>query len=172
MSVGSLRYDFASTQFEFTGAIRRAILQETFIVRDEDLTGEGQEDDPHVTIKYGLLGDDPRPLRDIAANFAPIEVTLGEIDVFQNDDADVLYLQVESEWLRELNAAISAQIPNETTRPNYTPHVTLAYLRPGAGEKYVGPSNLSGLSVTFDRLILSDRSGSKIAIPLTGALDD
>src|SRR6185436_14268976 len=54
--------------------------------------------------------------------------------------------------------------------PEYKPHVTLAYVKPGKGAKYAGQSNaLTGREITINSLLFSGRGGQELNIPLKGA---
>lgn len=94
--------------------------------------------DTHITLLYGL--HDSVTLSDVKDKVMgewPVWTSLDELKVFQNDDADVLYISVP--WMSE-NAHTMRnsllELPHTLTRNEYTPHVTLAYLKPGTGEKY------------------------------------
>lgn len=106
---------------------------------DED-GGGGREDEPHVTVRYGVLGSAPsKALKELCLKTAPFTVKLGETALFEQDDHDVLYVKVESRELNELNAAIETKCdcaPN--THKGYKPHATIAYVKKGAADKLVG----------------------------------
>ncbi|MDO8671180.1 MAG: 2'-5' RNA ligase family protein, partial [Dehalococcoidia bacterium] len=95
----------------------------------------GREPDPHITIKYGFTDDDAiDQLRGLLVRNGPFRISLGRFGVFKsgygkwkNDDGDVLYVEVESPDLVELNRAASA-LPNDDKHPDYQPHITVAYL--------------------------------------------
>jgi hypothetical protein len=127
-------------------------IPEDVLTVDED-GGKGRERDPHVTVKYGLLADDvPEELRQIAKETPPFPVFLGKISLFTtNPEFDVVKIDVESPWLRELNRRISDSIPHEDTYPDYHPHMTLAYVQKGSCEHLVGddPFKAKGVSREF-----------------------
>lgn len=106
---------------------------------DED-GGKGREDEPHITVKYGLLAKAPPPeLREIAKDTAPFPVVLGRVSLFQtNPQFDVVKLDVESPWLHTLNRRISDAVPHEDTYPEYHPHATLAYVEKGSCDHMIG----------------------------------
>lgn len=105
---------------------------------DED-NGKGREDEMHVTVKFGLLADRlPDSVKEIAKNTEPFRVFLGNISFFRNGEYDVVKIDVESPALRELNRQVSDAVPNEDKHPNYNPHVTLAYVKPGSCDKLEG----------------------------------
>jgi hypothetical protein len=48
----------------------------------------------------------------------------------------VLKLDVDCDVLHKVNKELS-KLPHTTEYPNYKPHVTIAYLKPGLGKKYL-----------------------------------
>lgn len=122
----------------------------------------GIETEPHITVLYGLTEHTPEPIRRIAASQGPITVTLGKLSIFEQDEYDVLKVDVtgDDSALRALNAEIK-KLPNEQTFPDYTPHLTLAYLKKGEGKKYVDGIEATwffGQKLTFDTLTFSPPS--------------
>lgn len=105
---------------------------------DDDGT-KGLEQEPHITIKYGLKDweFDSFLLNKILANVEPLKYNLGNVTLFKNPEFEVLKVNVESMDLVNLNYTVS-KLPNEDKYPIYIPHLTLAYLKPGTGKKYIG----------------------------------
>src|SRR5262249_17754981 len=52
--------------------------------------------------------------------------------------------------------------------PAYKPHITLAYIKPGLGQKYVGSHALEGREFDLGDLVFSSRNGTRAVIPLRG----
>lgn len=97
-----------------------------------------RETEQHVTVKYGLTVDQvPDELRQITEAFKPFPVYIGKVSLFRNPEFDVVKLDVESPWLRKLNAEISA-FPNEDKHPEYHPHLTIAYVKKGSCDDLEG----------------------------------
>lgn len=146
-------------------------------ITDEDLAADGREADPHVTVKYGLHTPDPGAVRRVVQGFGPVTVTLGKTAYFAADDAsiqrggdayDVVYVEVLGDDVRFLNKLVSDLLPHTDTHPEYVPHVTLAYVRPGLGEKYAGRDAVEGMALTFTELDFADQEGAHTAVPLEG----
>lgn len=98
----------------------------------------GIEDKPHITVLYGFHDEVvSKTITDKLGEllFMPINITIDGIDIFENQDYDVVKLNVESEELRHLNKLCS-ELPHTTDYPDYKPHMTLAYVQKGLGSKY------------------------------------
>lgn len=163
------QYDHCNTQFTLPDSVAARVLGLADRIKDDDLAAKGREDDPHVTVLYGITGDDVEPLRELLKAQAPIPVTLRRTSVFKNGDADgfeVVKLNVDSPALHQLHSAIKASMPFESTRPMYQPHVTVAYVKPGCGDKYAGLLDLEGRKVLLTKLCFCDRDGGKTTFML------
>ena len=161
-------HEFSSVQCNLPANISKEIYawgKEN--IPDEELTGDGRqpEDDIHVTLKYGLHDHDPFELRPYLTN-GPIDLTLGEISVFENDDADVVKLNVNSPVLYKFNQIVSENFEHSDTHPIYIPHITLCYVKPGCGKKYEGRKDFFGKKIKLDSVMFSGNDNRKTALPL------
>lgn len=120
-------------------------------IPDGDLIGDGREASIHVTVKYGLHNHDPFELRPLLQNYGPIEITLGKISLFENGKEDVIKIEVTSPRLVQLNSLITKHFENTETHPDYIPHITIAYVKSGAGKKYEGNGAFEGTKVILDK---------------------
>lgn len=161
--------EYSSTQVNLPPATAEAVKGMAAKIPDEALTADGREAQPHVTVKFGLHGNDAEAVRKVLADEPPITLTLGKTSLFKNDDADVVKVDVDSPDLHRLNAKIAAALPNTDTHPKYEPHVTLAYVKPGKGKSYAGDGTLAGQRITLDRIVFSGKDGTETEIPLAGA---
>lgn len=177
MSAAGERRRYASTQLDLeqAGYLRSqgspldSLRKLAANIPETDLAPDGREDEPHITVKYGLHADDPEAVRHVVAHFGPVRVRLGGVSVFPTSEsggADVVKVDVEGEDLHRLNRLIAERLPCTDTHPTYQPHITLAYVRPGAGRKYAGVSGVEGMELSFDGLVFSDQEKKKTAIPL------
>jgi 2'-5' RNA ligase len=161
---------FSSTQVDLPPAEVKLQKQAAAAIPDNELAADGREDKPHVTVKYGLHTDDAGELAALLADEPPIKLKIGKVSIFPakgSADYDVVKMDVDSPDLHRLNAKIAKALPVTDTHPDYKPHVTLAYVRPGEGDKYVGQANaLTGREVTLDKILFSSRSGKEVEIPL------
>lgn len=172
-------HEFSSTQVNLPTQLHPAFARATASILDADLDaaggksygGEsselGRETEPHITIKYGLHDGKAEATASVLSGVGPIKAKIGKISLFKNDKFDVVKLDIESPDLHRLNKKI-AELPHTDTHPTYTPHITLAYVKPGAGQKYEGQSvpGLTGQEVTFNSVEFSAKDRTKTEIPL------
>lgn len=175
------KYDFSSTQFDLPPEHAAALHELAAKIPDGALNTEagGRETEPHITVKYGLHGNEPQKVRALLADQPPITVTLGKTSIFPADEkatqrggadvSDVVKVDVDSPELHALNKKIADALPHTDTFPEYKPHATVAYVKPGLGKRFAGDASVAGRTMTLDRLTFSGQDGKKIEIPLTGA---
>ena len=85
--------------------------------------------------------------------------------LFENEKFDVLKYDVVPGILAEANKVVSDKFPNTDTYPDYHPHVTVAYLKPGTGKKYVN-EEMEHIYITGNELVFSDGDKNKTSIYL------
>jgi 2'-5' RNA ligase len=161
-------HKFSSTQANLPKDLADEITAFGRRIPDSDLADNGRETTPHITLKYGLHGWDPKIAQAALAGEGPVKVRFGKVSLFQNDDADVVKVDIDSPDLHRLNRKIADAHPNTESHPTYEPHTTIAYVRPGQGRKYAGSNFLEGQTLTLDRITFSGRDGKQVEIPLTG----
>lgn len=174
-------HEYSSTQVNIAGRAADAMRKMAAQIPDSDLVAEegssyggksasdGRENEPHVTVFYGLHFQSPsKRMRAAIAAFGPITLTLGKTSLFSNKDADVLKVDVTSPDLRRLHSLIGRLAPTHQTFPTYIPHATIAYLKPGRGKKYAGERALAGMKLNFDSVLFSGKKGHKELLPLKG----
>lgn len=163
--------EFSSTQVDLPAKHAAAIRQMAATIPDADLAEDGREDAPHITVKFGLHTNDVDDVRRVLADEPPITVTLGKTSIFPAKEGaayDVVKVDVDSPDLHRLNAKIAKGLDHTDTHPTYKPHATLAYVKPGLGQKYVGRADLDGRTMTLDAIVFSGKDRQTVSIPLTG----
>lgn len=108
---------------------------------EDDTNDYGIEKEPHITVLYGFMSsivpeDVKNFLSDIHQN---IQFELTGIGCFpggENKPYDVIKFDIKSNQLQDLHK-LCEEIPNKQTFPDYHPHMTIAYVKKGKGEKYV-----------------------------------
>jgi 2'-5' RNA ligase len=129
--------------------------------------GYGKETEPHVTALYGLKTRNPKEVEDVIKNFGDVELELGKTSLFKNDKYDVLKVDVKSDDLKKLNKTLRDNLDYTSDFPDYTPHLTIAYLKPGEGQKYVGDNTFEGKKFKLSELMFSDPDYNKTPLKLS-----
>ena len=133
---------------EYTGCIMLLIdapkwKKITDKIKEDDVydePGYGIEDEPHITIKYGL--HDNVSFKNVfniiknKLNGGDIDLFLTAIDCFENNDFDVVKFNVVSDKLKDLNFEICNNFECQDEFDKYNPHMTIAYVNKGCGKKY------------------------------------
>jgi 2'-5' RNA ligase len=137
------------------------------MISEEDLyTMEGDrsyglEDEPHITLLYGLAKEvTPEEVFEKIKDFKINEISLTKVSSFNNDNYDVLKWDVDSPILFKMNSAL-VELPHETDFPNYHPHATIAYLKPGSAAKYIKQMSGNKLNVIPTHIVYSAPDGEK-----------
>lgn len=127
----------------------------------------GLEDNPHVTVLYGIHEDeiDPEVVHDVIRDkMGPVTVKINQIGVFENSEYDVVKYEVPAtKELKEYRRIIEDTFPNTQTYSDYKPHITLAYVKPGLGKKYAKKLE-EPFEVTFNKGVYSwhDENGELV----------
>lgn len=160
-------FSYSSTQINLPEDIAKKIIEwgNANIPEDEIFSGDdgdydlGREKRPHVTIKYGLHTVDSKEVEEIVKGNGEVLISLGNISIFEPEgkEYDVVKIEVQSDDLRSLNAKVST-LKNSDSHPEYKPHVTIAYVKKGNGQKYVGRQDFKGISFSSDVLDFSAKT--------------
>ena len=132
----------------------------------------GLEHTPHVTVLFGIHLDETKPedVEKLMKLFKPVDASVDTIAIFENENYDVVKYDVPvTEQLKEYHEAVMAAFPNTQTFPEYHPHMTISYVKPGEGKKYVG--KVKPFNVKFDLAVYSmkssDAESKKVKVKLT-----
>lgn len=108
----------------------------------EDIENDvyGLEKNCHVTLLYGIHPD--VTFDSIKKYLCPLngyKTILANLSLFKNDDYDVLKIDAKCPKLNETNHKLCDNVSYTSTYNDYKPHMTVAYLKHGVGDKYVRP---------------------------------
>jgi 2'-5' RNA ligase len=132
-------------------------------INPQDLQGKGLEDESHVTLLYGLHSDEiaDEDVMKICCKLVYPQVRLHNVSLFENPEFDVLKFDAESPALFEVNRKL-VKLPHTSNFPDYHPHATIAYLKPGMGKKYVKAFTGQTFVVNPTDIVYSKPDGSKV----------
>lgn len=121
-----------------------------------DEPGCGIETEPHVTLLFGLAENVTK--EQLQKHLQPLSnyrtMCLGS-SLFENEDFDVLKMSAHNKNLVETNKALRDNFDYKNSYNDYNPHVTVAYLRRGEGQKYVNPTFKKTLFLKPSKFVLS-----------------
>jgi 2'-5' RNA ligase len=136
-------------------------------VYEEDGESYGRENEVHITLLYGLHeeNDDDKIKEAMQGTvFMTPMISLQYLSLFQNEKYDVLKFDIKSKDLNKMNETL-AKFPHTTDYPEYHPHATVAYLKPGCGKKYIGKLD-NPIEVEPGEILYSKVNGEKLKWPL------
>jgi len=121
------------------------------------------EKHPHLTLLYGLHKEvTDQQIKDIVSKFEFDNIYIKNISLFKNDDFEVLKFEVDKEkYLINCNKELS-KLPNTNDYPKFNPHITVAYLKKGKGDKYVKMFKGLNYELKSTKIVYSKIDGSEI----------
>lgn len=167
----SYEYGCAMLYFTFPKIkdIHAQIDEKDLYVEDEDRTF-GLEDEPHCTLLYGLHKEvGVNDIKSVIGKFNFGELKLHNASLFENQydvlKFDVGYVNDDENFLHKCNKAL-CELPHTNSFPDYHPHMTIAYIKKGLGQKYVDMFNELQYTVKPEYIVYSQANGEKIKIAL------
>lgn len=138
------------------------MISEDDLYTEEEDSSYGRENEPHVTILYGLHGDiEDKDLEVEIDKITEPHIEFKSISTFENDKFDVLKFDVKSPDLNKLNKVFT-KFPHTNKFPDYHPHATIAYLKKGTAEKYIKEAkDLVKMKMEPEKIVYSKVDGSK-----------
>lgn len=129
---------------------------------EDDNRSYGLEKDSHATLLYGLHDDevDPSEVLEICTDVEYPVLKLEKVSTFENEKYDVLKFDVDCDVLHQINKKLKS-LPHTNKFPDYHPHSTIAYLKPGTGKKYVEKFNELEEEVEPSKIVYSRSNGDK-----------
>ena len=128
-------------------------------VYEEEGENYGKETNPHITLMYGLDDKEESRVKELLTKVpTKISAKLGKISKFENADTpyDVLKVEVHSPHLARIHEMIKKNFNNNYKWPAYNPHVTLAYVKKGTCNEYVGSKIFEGMKFNFENFTYSN----------------
>lgn len=137
VSTQTYNYGCVMLYFDFPKMeqIHNLIAPSDIYTEDEDKSF-GLEDEPHCTLLYGL--HEEVTLEEIKGKLKGVTYPTCKAhnpSLFENEKYDVLKFDIEGENLHKINEKLK-EFPFTSDYPNYHPHMTVGYLKPGRGKGY------------------------------------
>lgn len=131
-------YGCAMVYFEFPEMnYIHKLIDPNHIYTEEGDGSFGLENEPHTTLLYGLHdGVTLENVKSVIDGHTFDTCRVHNPSLFQNEKYDVLKFDVNGTNLHKVNDDLK-QYPYTSDFPDYHPHLTVAYLKPGFGSRYV-----------------------------------
>lgn len=166
------KHDFGCVMVYFDHPLLKAIHK--LIDKDHIYTGKandkrsyGLEKEQHTTLLYGLH-DEEVEVDDVFKRAVPNEfkpLRLHNVSCFNNAEYDVLKFDVDAKWLGQCNKKLR-KLPHTNEYPDYHPHATIGYIKPGKGKEYCDMLWGLELMVLPGELVYSMADGKKERRPI------
>jgi 2'-5' RNA ligase len=141
-------------------------------IAEEDLDGRGRDiGPPHITLRYGIQGEDVSAVKSLLMTQRPFAITLGPTSSFPPSatrEVAVVIATIECAELRALNQRLGEIVDFVDSTHAYEPHVTIAYVRPDVAEKYAGNQITAGHSFVITEVVIRTQSQKETIITLSG----
>ena len=135
------KYAFLMIKFdtpEFVKDLQSKIPNDELYFDDESTNDYGIEKETHVTLVPCLDNNtDIVKIKKHLKDISRYKTILTNISLFKNDKYDVLKCDAQSVLLKDTNKSITDEFPSHSEFKDYHPHLTIAYLKSGMGDKYV-----------------------------------
>ena len=145
------------------------------LIEKDQLTEQGLETDPHVTIKYGIKTNDVGEVAKALGKFNPIRLMFGITSVFIADDIhdyDVVKIDIFGLTLSKLRKSITDNLNTVDQYKLFYPHITLGFVEPKTAIKYIGTNPVMGEKVVVDSVVFSNMDKVKWRIKNDGSIID
>lgn len=145
-STSAYDYGCAMLYFNFPDMVKLhgAITPNELYEEDGDKS-YGIEDEPHITLLYGLHNDvSLEDVNSIIQKFVFSKCKVHNASLFQNEKYDVLKFDLDTTTGGGMASKCNKELrklPHTSDYPDYHPHMTIAYLKPGMGQKYADHFN-------------------------------
>jgi 2'-5' RNA ligase len=166
-------HEYSCVMVDVPDAVAREVkafgrkIPDGYVFRHPDQPGYGREQDPHITLLYGIHTEKSTRVRKLVRDVETFQVALGKVSLFTTSSVyDVLKIEVAAPALTRLNKMLRDSLYCTQSFHEYSPHMTVAYLEKGRGEKYDGDDRFKGKTFEATHLIFSSSAGTKTRIKL------
>ena len=123
---------------------------------------KGIQKNPHITLLYGLHDDVTlEQVKSVFENFnGDINIEVNGVDIFENENFDVVKFNVNPQGSLQYLFEELSKLPNSNQFSEYKPHLTIAYVKKGMGQKYVNPDYKYTVK-NVDKITYSTTKGEK-----------
>ena len=131
---------------------------EDILVFEEEPEGDGfgRESFIHLSLLPNIDASNRRALHETISLAKPCDCSLGEIKCFtQNAKFDVVYVEVMGDSIHSMHDYLSRSILHERLFPIYIPHITVAYVNKGCGERFARNRYFYGREFRIEELVVS-----------------
>lgn len=126
----------------------------------------GLETKAHITLLYGFNEEvNPNEVIDVVKKYEYIHVKLDNVSLFQNEEYDVLKLDANLNILQDVHNELR-KFPHTDVYSTYHPHMTIAYLKPGTGNKYIDKLKWVKLLMNPNEIVYSKSNGELTKIKI------
>lgn len=144
--------------------IHDGINQSELYTEEEDRS-YGLEDEPHCTLLYGLEDSvTVEAVKEILDGQTFGTCKVHNASLFENE-YDVLKFDVKGNSLHACNKAL-CKLPYHSDYPDYHPHMTIAYLKKGNGQKYCDRMKGHEYELVPTHAVFSQPNGTKTKIKI------
>jgi hypothetical protein len=136
------------------------------VYTEEEDGSFGLETEPHTTLLYGLHdGVSIDDVNNVLNKHTYPSCKVHNPSLFKNKQYDVLKFDVEGDSLHDANGELRGY-PHTNDYPDYHPHLTVAYLKPGTGNKYIRKMIGLNYELTPQHAVYSQPNGEKTKIKI------
>lgn len=144
------------------------VINPNDLYEDPDDDSFGLETESHVTLLYGLhKGVDSNDVKTALSGITFDDCKLYNPSIFENEKYDVLkfdvgYVARGGAFLSKANKELM-KFPYTSDFPDYHPHMTVAYLKPGKGKKYsdIFKKKVDEIKLSPKHALFSQTNGKK-----------
>ena len=166
---GKQTYDYGCAMLYFNfpemNKIHDAINPDDVYTQEGDRSF-GYENEPHCTLLYGLHeGVTTEDIKKVLDKYTYTTLKAHNASLFENPDYDVLKFDIKGDNIHETNKDLQ-QYPFTSNFPDYHPHMTVAYLKPGTGKRYAKMLNGFEYDLVPQYAVYSKPNGDKDKIKI------